>query len=302
MDQSTPSQTQINQLTQINLQDMLDNFGLGQMRRGRGLIERALWPPAQILARQVARLDQRVGQIGLSDAARELLMRYVHRLEIRGAEQVPPTGGALFVVNHPGMTDTLACFTSIPRADLRIVSNDRPFIRALPNIASRILFVSDQPNERMAIVRQVSRWLESGGAVMINPAGKIEPDPAVMPGALASLDEWSDSVGLFVRLAPHTVIIPMVVSGVIYAGALTHPLTRVRRAQLDRERVAATIQAFLSSTGYLKSRMNVLVQFGAPRRAADLIPLGTATAITRAITDAVKPLIEQSKSPALRVT
>jgi hypothetical protein len=129
--------------------------------------------------------------------------------------------------------------------------------------------------------------------VLICPAGQIEPDPAVMPGARESLAAWSDSLGLFVRLAPQSAVVPAVVSGVIYGPALRHPLTRLRRKQRDRERIAATLQAFWQSTGRITRRMEVRIEFGEPLLGADLIPLGDARRITHAITVAVGQLIDR---------
>ncbi len=250
--------------------------------------------PSRILARQVARLDQRVGAIGLQAASQEQLLKYVHRVDVIGAENVPATGGVLLATNHPGMSDSLVCFTSIPRRDVAIVSVDRPFLRCLTNICQHIVFISDKPDERALIVRQVARRLREGHVVILNPGGQIEPDPAVMPGAIEALQAWSDSLGLFVRLAPDSVVVPMVVSGTIYGPTLSNPLTRVRRDQRDRERVAATIQAFLLTIGYLRSRQVARVQFGPPLAAADLIGLGSVAAITAAIRAATKSVMLES--------
>ncbi|HSD82225.1 MAG TPA: 1-acyl-sn-glycerol-3-phosphate acyltransferase [Anaerolineae bacterium] len=297
--QNNPADShQIERLTRLNIADMLDNFGLGGLRYGRRLIELACRAPAQILASQVAGFDRRVGEAGLQTAAREWLLPYVNRLEISGGDRIPTDGGVIVAANHPGMTDSLACFSSIARPDLHLVSADRPFMRTMTHIARRTFFVSDQDHERLTVVRQVSRFVQQGGAVLICPAGQIEPDPAVQPGASESLETWSDSLGLFVRLAPRAVVIPAVVSGVVYGPALHHPLTRLRKSPKDRERVAATLQAFWQSTGRITPRMRVRVEFGMPLPASDLIPLGDAHLITRAITAAVRRLIERAASAA----
>jgi 1-acyl-sn-glycerol-3-phosphate acyltransferase len=290
----------VDTLTRINLQDMLDNFGLSHLQHGRGFIERLFWLPAQLLARQVIRFDQRIGEVGLANAARELLFQYIAHLDVIGADHVPTQGGVILAANHPGMVDTLACFTATPRDDVHPVSIDRPFVRVLPHIAERTFWVSQNPNERLIVVRQVARFLQRGGAVLICPAGQIEPDPAVMPGAIESLAGWSDSLGLFVRLAPDSVIVPTVVSGVIYEPSLHNPLARLRREKKDRERVAATLQAALQSSGLIKNRMRVKIEFGAPMHAADLISLGDATAITHAVTDTIKPIITRHQSSQFR--
>ena len=72
--------------------------------------------------------------------------------------------------------------------------------------------------------------------------GKIEPDPAVLPGAVEALEHWSASVDLFARLVPDLVVVPVIVSGVLSPTALRSPLTFLRRRKEDREWLAATFQ------------------------------------------------------------
>ena len=279
-------------LTRINLQDLLDNFGLGRIRHGRWLIERIFWLPAEAFARQVIRFDQRVGETGLSAASREMLRESVKHLQVIGSEYIPDRGPVLFAANHPGMVDTLACFAAIQRSDLRAVSADRPFTRALPNIDRRLFYVSQEPGHRLAVVRQITRFLNDGGAVLICPAGHIEPDPACMPGAEESLSEWSDSLALFIRRAPQTAIIPTIVSGVIKPSTLRSPLTHIRRKQKDRERVAATLQLLEFILRPSANRLNVRVAFGPPMPGSELAGLGSASAITAAITDGARRLLQ----------
>lgn len=274
---------------------MLDNLGLSRLPIGRDLIERLGQGPARALAEQALGFDRCVGEAGFQVAARQWLLTHVNRLDVIGASHIPPSGGIIFAANHPGMTDTLVCLSSVPRLDLRLVSTDRPFVRILEHTARRTFFVSDQPGERLAVVRQVARYIQEGGAVLICPAGKIEPDPAVMAGAVESLQDWSDSLGLFVRLAPRAIVVPTVVSGVVYRPALHHPLTRLRRLARDRERVAATLQAYWQSTGRITRHMQVRIEFGTPLLAAELTQHGLAgnsAAITREITAAVRQLLE----------
>ena len=259
-------------------------------------MERLCHAPAQILAEQAISFDRQVGQAGLQPAARHWLLRYINRLEVVGVQHIPASGGVILAANHPGLTDTLAILGSVARSDLRLVSADRSFVRTLENVAQRTFFVSDRSAERMAVVRQVARYIQQGGAVLICPAGRIEPDPAVMPGAAESLQAWSDSLGLFVRLAPQAVVVPTVVSGVVYEPALHHPLTRLRRSPRDRERIAATLQAYWQSAGRITRHINVRIEFGRALPAAELNPPGmvrNASAVTHEITRAVRPLLEQ---------
>ena len=74
------------------------------------------------------------------------------------------------------------------------------------------------------------------------PAGKIEPDPDVYEGALDSLNDWTDSAGVFMRFAPQTKIVPVLVSGVIWERTAHHWLTRLKRTREEREKLAAAFQ------------------------------------------------------------
>ena len=291
------SDNQLDSLTKINLQDMLDNLGLGHLRHGRGLIEQAFRGPARRFARTVLAFDQRIGDAGLQAASAEMLSTYTSGLDIAGGDNVPTSGPVLFAANHPGMTDSLACFAAINRSDLRIVANDRPFTRLMPALSRHLIYVPDQPGERLSVARNVTRHLNNGGAVFINPAGHIEPDPACMPGAVESLESWSDSLALFVRRVATLRVVPVIVSGVILPASLRHPLTRIRRTPKDRERVAATLQLLLHTLRPNHRPLRARVAFGPALLASDLIASsegGTdASAIMRVITSEAKRLIEK---------
>ena len=87
-----------------------------------------------------------------------------------------------------------------------------------------------------------------------------------MPGARASLDEWSDSTTLFAQRVPETVIVPAIVSGVQSAGAQRNPLRMLRRQEKDRDKMAAGLQILLPRYRGVPVR----VCFGPPMKAADL--------------------------------
>jgi 1-acyl-sn-glycerol-3-phosphate acyltransferase len=276
-------------LTHINTDDLLVSLGLDQAP-ARRLWKAACHLPAKRFARQVLEYDGLVGERGLAQAARETLNGFVDRLVVENQQLVPQSGPVLFLSNHPGMTDTLALFSGLQRADLQVVAAERPFLKALPNTVRHLIFVRESTQERMGVVRAAVRHLRSGGALLTFPAGQIEPDPAVMPGALESLQNWSDSAALFARLVPETVIVPVLVSGVIWERALRHPLARLRRGQAERERMAATLQLLAQSLLRVKP-VTVKVQFGEPLQARLLSGSG-AVEIMQAVRNEMRLLIQ----------
>lgn len=223
--------------------------------------------PARKFAHQMLDFDDAVRTVGLVDAARQTQRRYVRSLRLFSAPL--PAGPFLALSNHPGMADTLALFSALNRRDLKIIAVERPFLRALPNVSERLYFVNDDPSRRMTLIRQVSAHLHAGGAALTFPAGKIEPDPNVYPGALASLQNWTDSVGFFVRIAPETAILPVLVRGVLWKQTANHPLTRVKKGREERERLAAALQ-LLAHVVLNQKPLDVTVQIGRSVTVAEL--------------------------------
>lgn len=252
----------LNLLTDINLDDLVASFGwTDRPALARGL-RAAFRRSARKFARQILTFDLQVGKEGLPQAARLALRGYVRGVRVIGRDRVP-SGPVLFLSNHPGMTDTLALFAAIHRPDLNIIALERPFLKCLPNVTSRLFYVSDRPEQRLQAVRQAARHLKAGGAVLTFPAGRIEPDPAVYPGAEESLADWTDSAGVFLRLAPETRIVPVLVSGVLWRPAVTHPLTRLKRERAEREKLGAALQ-LLAQVVFDLRPVQVTVQFGTP--------------------------------------
>jgi hypothetical protein len=107
--------------------------------------------------------------------------------------------------------------------------------------------------------------LKSGGALLTFPAGEIEPDPAVLHGALHALGRWSSSTATFLRFVPQAAVVPVVVSGVLSAAAQRNPLTRLRRKRKDREWLGAILQimarTYLSDAWRVRVRVDILEPF-----------------------------------------
>ena len=184
----------------------------------------------------------------------------------------------------------LALFSALNRTDLKIIAVDRPFLKALTNISQQLFYVTDDPATRMTLIRQVSGHLRSGGAALTFPAGKIEPDPNIYPGALDALDGWTDSVGVFVRMAPETAILPVLVRGVIWEKTAGHPLTRWKKTREEREKLAAAFQ-LLAHVVFDRKPLDVTVQVGRPIKVAELGSKETQV-IHQAVLAEMKFLIE----------
>jgi 1-acyl-sn-glycerol-3-phosphate acyltransferase len=279
---------QVEALTRICVDELLGAFGLGEVRHGRYPLELISRVPARRLARQVATYDEIVGESGLAAGGVWALERMARYVEVEGQENVTPEGPLLLVANHPGLADALALFAATPRRDLRVIAADGPFLEALPRTSRYLIPVSEATPGRSGAVRAATRHMRGGGAILTFPAGRIEPDPAVLPGASEALERWSGSLDFFARLVGDLTVVPAVVSGVLSPAALRNPLTLVRRRQKDREWLAATIQMLTPVLRNVTTR----VSFGRPVRAGDL-PDKT---ISEAVLEEARRLIDRCEA------
>jgi len=275
-------------LTEINLDDLVSSFGWEAHPLLARILRTGFAGSARKFAEVMLDFDNSVGQHGLAHAARQMLRKYTR--DVRAFSAPLPAGPFLALSNHPGMVDTLALFAALNRLDLKIIAVDRPFLKSLTCTSEKLFYVTDDQNARMTLVRQVSGHLRSGGAALTFPAGEIEPDPNVYPGTLQSLTDWTDSVGVFLRMAPETAILPVLVRGVIWDKTARHPLTRLKKTREEREKLAAAFQ-LLAQVLLNQKPLDVTVQIGKPITVAELGSKDTSV-IHQAVLTEMKRLIE----------
>jgi len=288
---------QIEEISRINAYEFLVSFGIHQISSLRVVLTELLKPAARRFAEQVVIFDQWVGSLGLQTASQTFLRGYIAGIDVSGQDGIPSDGPVVILSNHPGMADSLALFASIPRQDLKVIAQERPFLRALIQTSQRLIYVPENVEGRTEVIRSVGHHLRQGGAVLTFPAGRIEPDPGVMQGAAAALNQWSKSIALFVRMAPQALIIPAVVSGVVSAKAIQHPLTRLRRRPKDRERLAATLQIMANALLPDLMPVRVRVNYGHGIPAGELARLGSPEIISQVVVDRVRGLMEAVSRP-----
>jgi hypothetical protein len=262
---------QVKLLTGILAREGAEALGWEHGRPGGAAARGLLRPAARRIAREFAECDEILASCALPDAARWILGHFSASAEVAGLDLVPRHGPILLVANHPGLTDAVALIAALDRHDLRIVAADYPFLHALRGLGPRLIFLGAS---QLGWIRAVGRDLRRGGVVLLFPAGRLEPDAAVL-GRADALLPWSDSVGLIRRIAPEAQIVPAAVTGVLSARAFAHPLTRIRRGARDRQRVATLVQ--MIDARY--RRVTARVAFGAPLSASDGHDVATAIAM-----------------------
>lgn len=239
------TQSQVDTLTQINLNDLVSSLGWERSPSLASILRRLFIRPARTFAQHMVDFDNATRQVGLGEASKQTLRaHYVKDVRVHGSDHVPANEPALFLSNHPGMVDTLALFSAINRPDLRIIAAHRPFLMSLVNVSKQLSYISDDSAERIRTTRQISSHLRNGGSALTFPAGAIEPDPTVYDDAEDSLNNWTDSAGVFIRFARDLKIVPVLVSGVIWDKAVRNLLTRIKRTRFERDKLATAIQSF----------------------------------------------------------
>lgn len=279
----------VNTLTQINLDELVSSFGWKDRPFLAGLLRRTLAAPPRIFARQLVEFDSTLSRDGLVEASRRMIRHHVDELRVFGRDCIPQTA-FLALSNHPGMADALSLFIALNRTDLKVIVRNRPFLNALPNLSRQLAYIDDDPGLRIRLIRKVSAHLRNDGAALTFPAGRIEPDPDIQKGAVESLGSWADSVGVFIRMAPDTAILPVVVRGVVRKKTANHPLSYLRRHPDDRERFVAALQ-LLAHVMFKRKDVRVRVQIGRPVYARELGTTETGK-IHQAVLTEMKRLIE----------
>lgn len=274
-------------LTRINIEDLLAGIGLDRSVMRRALIRLLCRTPARRLAQRILDFDRDIGTVGLGAGSRAVLSTLGVRASVLGAERIPAKGPLLLTANHPGVGDVLLACASVRRDDLRIVAAERPFLRSLAHLSSCLIYVTREGTEaRLMAFRQAADHLRRGGALLTFPAGAIEPDPALHEREAASaFDHWSHSIDMLVRRAADTQVIPVLISGVLSRRAQANPLTWLCRERQHREWLGATLQLAFRSYATVDAE----ITFGSPITVA--AAGGQKSSVTDCVIEAMRTLL-----------
>jgi hypothetical protein len=242
------------------------------------------WPlflaPSLAVASRLAAYEAGIDVQGLPAASLGLLQRY-YRGVTGGDGGVPASGPLLVLANHPGLGDAMALFAWLGRRDIVVVTNDRPFFRAMPALARHTITVA--AGSTVGAIRLMTEALARGRCLVLFPAGRIEPDLARNPRAAAPLAEWPDLVGALARTARSRArdfaILPVLISDVVARGADRSRLVRWAAPGEARNRAAALYTFVLRASRGQRVRLSAGRLLAASRLVAD--DRGAATAAAR---------------------
>lgn len=260
------------ELRQAISEEILVAAGVPRTGLLQTLLKPLLWFLAHRFASLAAEFDRRVALNGLTEAMRWILPIFVDETRAYGLEHLPASGPLVLASNHPGSYDALAIGTHLGRDDLRVPASDVPALRHLRATAHHLIYthLGDDSHARISAARESVRHLRSGGALLVYAGGKVEPDPAVLPGAKEALQDWSGSLAWFLRQVPDAVLVVTIVSNVLAASCLRNPVTRLRKEQRRKQFLAETVQVGQQVLLGRRFPLTPEIRFGLPLRASDL--------------------------------
>ena len=96
------------------------------------------------------------------------------KVEVKGAENIPPTGRFIFVSNHPvGGMDSLAILNMIYRFFPYVVSPSNELLEIIPNLRPLLLGINVFGKNTKETALELNELFESDTQVMIFPSGEV---------------------------------------------------------------------------------------------------------------------------------
>ncbi len=231
------------QLRAAAYEEIFKVLGMSPRNYLRKVLVPLLWLPIQRFALLAERFDHLVASSGFHEAMRQIIPSFIRGVEVSGNDDIPRQGPLLVVSNHPGTYDSLVITASLPRNDIRIIASGLiHFLRNLPATSQHLIFTTLNAHERMMVIRRMIRELREGKSLLIYPSGKLDPDPAHLPGAEQALMRWSPSVELIMRKVPQTRVVVAMVSNVLSPNAWRNPFQRFLKDTQQRLQTAEIFQ------------------------------------------------------------
>jgi hypothetical protein len=232
----------------------------------RGIVQSVFRKPITNFSRFIARIDALARDFGFVKAAQTAIVELSGGAAVVGAENIPPSGPLVIASNHPGTYDGFALISNLKREDIKIMVSGIPFFQHLPNASKYLIYSTQDVNDRMQAIRQSIHHLESGGVLVIFPSGRIDPDPAILPGAEQALSHWSRSIEIFLRKVPDAALVLAITSGVLSKEFTKKFYPRLFRNDHEKRRVMEFMQVIKQMVRGKPVAVDPCVSFSEPLR------------------------------------
>ncbi len=253
----------IQQLSESLVDEVVGAVGLRRNRFNHWLMGKLIHPVTERFAHVGLNFEELIREKGFPSASAWALSLFCKPAKTRFFYEVPQSGPLLVAANHPGAYDALVYASQLGRKDVNLIATEIPYLRLLPLTSSHLIFAArDNSTSRMIAMRQIIRHLRSGGAMIYFPSGHRDPDTAFFPGAKKNIDNWMPVFDFFYKSVPGLKILPAIGSGILSERWAYHPVTRVRRKQVDRQRLAEFCQVISQLAKPGKLLVTPAVSFG----------------------------------------
>ena len=279
-------------LARMILDDILTTLNVNRVKALRYLVTLLGSKTTRWLADLLSRWDRQVERSSFIETARDALSLFTSGFELTSADDIPKTGPLLAVANHPGMYDSIGAIVTVGREDVRVVAARREFFRVLPNISRHLLTIEKDTSLRLEAMRHIIQALKDGQAVIIFPSGRLEPEPSLIPGAAAALEQWSGSVGIFLSKVPETRLLPILISQTLSPKAWHSWPARLPKAQKRRHQAAMGWQFVKQRVSNDPAwRLPLRIDTGKVKTAIELDPSLDPKKLAQAVQDEMKALL-----------
>jgi hypothetical protein len=231
------------QLLRDNLfNSIFNSLGIQHSKVINKVLRPILWPVVDRFSKIAYHFDKDVYRSNLVEAMQNLIPQFATDVNTFGTENIPNEGPLLIVSNHPGTFDELVIASNLPRKDLSIVAQNFPFLESLIATKDYLIFTNHNPHKNLVTIRSMIRHLKEGKSLLIFPSGKLDPDPAFLPGATQALNNWSQSIELIIKKAPDTKVLVSIISGVLSPQVFNNPLIKLFKDSYRKQSVAEGLQ------------------------------------------------------------
>ena len=231
-----------NQVFQDIFQEIFKAAKVPNIGLVRKAVKKALSTPVARFSNFIAQVDTNIGIGGFPFAAGKALEILCDSTISVGEEEIPLKGPLIIACNHPGTYDGFVLISRLLRDDFKLIVSGIPFFQNLPNASRYLIYSTQDTTDRMEAIRKSIAHLKVGGALIIFPSGRIDPDPAVFPDADKHLSKWSRSVEIFLKKVPRAKLVVGVVSGVLSKKYVNHPFAKLFKNDHERRRIMEFMQ------------------------------------------------------------
>lgn len=236
------SQQTVDQVSEDILLEIYKAAKIPQAPIFRRLLAPLFTKPIDRFSKFIAKVDAEIGKHGFALAARNALEVLCKKTTSIGEKNIPAKGPLILACNHPGTYDGFLLVSQMPREDFKMIVSGIPFFRNLPNAKNYLIYSTLDTITRMEAIRKSIAHLKNGGALIIYPSGRIDPDPAVFSDADKHLSRWSRSVEIFMNKVPQAKLVLAIASGVLSKDFLNHPFPRLFKNDHEQRRIMEFMQ------------------------------------------------------------